>query len=63
MMDFYIYDTSLRDGAQSEDVQLSMPDKIKIALRLDNFGIQCIEGGRGPSPSTMTFLRKLNNIH
>ncbi len=60
MMDFYIYDTSLRDGAQSEDVQLSMPDKIKIALRLDNFGIQCIEGGwPGANPVDNDFFAEI----
>lgn len=60
MMDFYIYDTSLRDGAQSEDVQLSMPDKIKIALRLDTFGIQCIEGGwPGANPVDNDFFAEI----
>lgn len=59
-MDFYIYDTSLRDGAQSEDVQLSTPDKIKIALRLDNFGIQCIEGGwPGANPVDNEFFEEI----
>lgn len=59
-MDFYIYDTSLRDGAQSEDVQLSTPDKIKIALRLDGFGIQCIEGGwPGANPVDNEFFEEI----
>lgn len=59
-MDFYIYDTSLRDGAQSEDVQLSTPDKIKIALRLDSFGIQCIEGGwPGANPVDNEFFEEI----
>ncbi len=59
-MDFYIYDTSLRDGAQSEDVQLSTPDKIKIALRLDNFGIHYIEGGwPGANPVDNEFFEEI----
>lgn len=59
-MDFLIYDTSLRDGAQSEDVQLSTPDKIKIALRLDSFGIQCIEGGwPGANPVDNEFFEEI----
>lgn len=59
-MDFYIYDTSLRDGAQSEDVQLSTQDKIKIALRLDSFGIQCIEGGwPGANPVDNEFFEEI----
>ena len=37
-----LYDTTLRDGTQAEDVNLSTPDKIKIALRLDEFGIDYI---------------------
>lgn len=40
-----IYDTTLRDGCQSEDMQLSVADKVKIALRLDAFGIDVVEGG------------------
>ncbi len=40
-----IYDTTLRDGAQSEDVNLTLPDKLKIALRLDELGVRYIEGG------------------
>ena len=59
-MDFYIYDTSLRDGSQSEDVQLSTPDKIKIALRLDEFGVQCIEGGwPGANPVDNEFFDEI----
>ncbi len=59
-MDFYIYDTSLRDGSQSEDVQLSTPDKIKIALRLDEFGVQCIEGGwPGANPVDNEFFEEI----
>lgn len=40
-----IYDTSLRDGTQAEDIALSVGDKIKIALRLDALGVDYIEGG------------------
>ena len=43
-----LYDTTLRDGTQAEDVNLSTPDKIKIALRLDEFGI-------GPVPIRWTW--------
>lgn len=45
MKQIYIYDTTLRDGAQSEDVNLSATDKIKIALKLDELGVHYIEGG------------------
>jgi 2-isopropylmalate synthase len=40
-----IYDTTLRDGAQTEGISLSLEDKIAIAKRLDSFGINFIEGG------------------
>ena len=33
--EYALYDTTLRDGAQCEDMQLTTPDKVKIALRLD----------------------------
>jgi len=41
----YIYDTTLRDGTQTEGISLSCKDKINIAKRLDDFGIDFIEGG------------------
>ena len=53
-----LYDTTLRDGTQAEDVNLSTPDKIKIALRLDEFGIDYIEGGwPGSNPVDVAFFQ------
>jgi 2-isopropylmalate synthase len=40
-----IYDTTLRDGAQTEGVSFSLEDKIRITERLDELGVQFIEGG------------------
>ncbi len=40
-----IYDTTLRDGAQSEDVSFSVEDKLLIARKLDELGVHYIEGG------------------
>jgi 2-isopropylmalate synthase len=40
-----LYDTTLRDGCQSEDVSLTVDDKLTIAARLDEFGFDYIEGG------------------
>jgi 2-isopropylmalate synthase len=40
-----VYDTTLRDGCQSEDVSLTVEDKLEIARRLDALGIDYIEGG------------------
>jgi len=45
MKKVYIYDTTLRDGTQTEGISLSCKDKINIAKRLDDFGIDFIEGG------------------
>ncbi len=41
----HIYDTTLRDGTQGEGVSLSLQDKLNIAERLAEFGIDMIEGG------------------
>jgi 2-isopropylmalate synthase len=40
-----VYDTTLRDGCQSEDVSLTVADKVQIAERLDDLGFDYIEGG------------------
>ncbi|MDO8434833.1 MAG: citramalate synthase [Candidatus Binatus sp.] len=40
-----VYDTTLRDGCQSEDVSLTVEDKVTIAERLDELGIDYVEGG------------------
>lgn len=51
------YDTTLRDGAQREGVSLSLEDKLRIAGRLDEFGIDFIEGGfPGSNPKDAAFF-------
>ncbi len=40
-----IYDTTLRDGMQGEGISFSLQDKLLITQRLDNFGLDYIEGG------------------
>ena len=40
-----VFDTTLRDGTQGEGVNLSVQDKLLIAKKLDDFGIDIIEGG------------------
>ncbi len=55
----YLYDTTLRDGTQGEGVNLSCEDKLKIARRLDDFGVDCIEGGwPGSNPKDMEFFER-----
>lgn len=54
-----IFDTTLRDGTQGEKVSLSAEDKFRIAKRLDEFGIDYIEGGwPGSNPKDMAFFEK-----
>ncbi|CAM5784327.1 MULTISPECIES: citramalate synthase [Brevibacillus] len=58
-----LYDTTLRDGTQGEGVSLSVEDKVKIALRLDQFGIDFIEGGwPGSNPKDMAFFERIKEI-
>lgn len=53
----FLYDTALRDGAQAEGVSFSLLDKLKIARRLDEFGIHFIEGGwPGSNPKDEEFF-------
>lgn len=57
-----IYDTTLRDGTQAEDISFSVQDKVRIALRLDKIGIDFIEGGwPGSNPKDMNFFREIRN--
>jgi 2-isopropylmalate synthase len=58
-----IYDTTLRDGTQGEDISFSVEDKIKIAHRLDAFGIDYIEGGwPGSNPKDMEFFEQMRHV-
>ncbi len=45
MRSILVYDTTLRDGTQGEGVSLSLQDKLNIAVRLSEMGIDMIEGG------------------
>lgn len=54
-----IYDTTLRDGTQGTGISFSTLDKIRVAQRLDEFGIQYIEGGwPGSNPKDAAFFRE-----
>jgi 2-isopropylmalate synthase len=58
-----IYDTTLRDGAQAEDVSFSVEDKIRVAHHLDELGVQFIEGGwPGANPKDIEFFRMVKTI-
>jgi 2-isopropylmalate synthase len=57
MPDIEIYDTTLRDGTQGEGVTFSVADKLRIAERLDAFGVHYIEGGwPGSNPKDIEFF-------
>lgn len=57
-----IYDTTLRDGTQAEDLHLSTEDKIRIAQKLDDLGIAYIEGGWPVSnPTDQQFFKEIRN--
>ncbi len=54
-----LYDTTLRDGSQGEGVNFSVADKLRIAERIDAFGIHYIEGGwPGSNPKDMEFFKQ-----
>ena len=58
-----LYDTTLRDGTQSEGISLSVNDKIKIAQRLDEFGFDYIEGGwPGSNPKDAAFFAQVKEM-
>ncbi|WP_073255617.1 citramalate synthase [Caldanaerovirga acetigignens] len=58
----YIYDSTLRDGAQAEGVSFSVSDKLKIAKKLDEFGIDYIEAGNpGSNPKDVEFFEKVKD--
>lgn len=59
----YIYDSTLRDGAQTEGVDFTSDDKKQIALRLDELGIDYIEGGwPGANPTDDDFFDNKPNL-
>src|SRR3990172_5014786 len=55
-----LYDTTLRDGTQAEDISFSVEDKVRIARALDNLGIHYIEGGwPGSNPRDVEFFKAM----
>ncbi len=59
MSELHVYDTTLRDGAQQEGLNLSVGDKLAIAASLDSLGVGFIEGGwPGANPKDTEFFRR-----
>ncbi|GIW82252.1 MAG: citramalate synthase [Gemmatales bacterium] len=58
-----IYDTTLRDGSQGEGVHFSLQDKLLVTERLDQLGVDVIEGGYPLSnPKDMEYFREVRNL-
>ncbi|MCX7984469.1 MAG: citramalate synthase [Bacteroidetes bacterium] len=58
-----LYDTTLRDGTQSEDISYSVEDKLRITQKLDELGIQYVEGGwPGSNPRDVEYFRRARNL-
>ena len=57
------YDTTLRDGTQSEDVSFTLTDKLRITEKLDDFGIRYIEGGwPGSNPKDLQYFKEVKKL-
>ena len=64
MSQVFLYDTTLRDGAQREDLSLSLDDKLTIARKLDKFGVHYIEGGwPGSNPKDAEFFVRVRELN
>ena len=60
----YLYDTTLRDGAQTQGVDFTVADKIAIAHALDQLGIDYIEGGwPGANPTDDAFFAEAPKLN
>jgi len=58
-----LYDTTLRDGSQSEDITFTVEDKIRIAHKLDELGMHYIEGGwPGSNPRDIEFFERVGRV-
>jgi 2-isopropylmalate synthase len=63
MQEVILYDTTLRDGCQAEDISFTVEDKVRIARKLDELGVHYIEGGwPGSNPKDIKFFREIRGI-
>lgn len=63
MTQIFLYDTTLRDGTQGEGISLSCNDKLKITRKLDEFGVQYVEGGwPGSNPKDAEFFARQKEL-
>ena len=62
-MKIFTFDTTLRDGTQGESVSFSVDDKLVIAQKLDELGIDYIEGGwPGSNPKDKEFFERAKEL-
>ncbi|HAS90002.1 MAG TPA: citramalate synthase [Desulfovibrio sp.] len=62
MKQIKIYDTTLRDGTQSEEINLSVQDKVRITRKLDDLGVHYVEGGwPGSNATDREFFKEIQN--
>ncbi|MCL2638902.1 MAG: citramalate synthase [Oscillospiraceae bacterium] len=58
-----VFDSTLRDGAQGEGIIFSLEDKLKILIKLDEFGIDFVEAGNpGSNPKDLEFFKKAETL-
>lgn len=63
MREIQIYDTTLRDGSQSEEISFTLEDKLRIAQKLDELGIHYIEGGwPGSNIKDIQFFQEIRKV-
>lgn len=63
MKDVLLYDTTLRDGCQAEDISFTLEDKLRIAEKLEELGIDYIEGGYpGSNPRDADFFKAVKKL-
>src|SRR5579863_7053552 len=63
MTRIHVYDTTLRDGSQGEGVNFSLQDKLLITRRLDELGVDFIEGGYPLSnPKDFEYFQEVNKL-
>lgn len=59
----FVYDTTLRDGTQGEGVSLSVTSKLRLVEKMDQFGVDFIEGGwPGSNPRDMAFFDEVRSL-
>ncbi len=63
MKKIYLYDTTLRDGAQTEGISYSLEDKLGITQKLDELGLDYVEGGwPGSNPKDILYFQKVKKL-